>query len=121
MSPRSPLVVKLKHNGTGKEFFFMVNHLYRGNGIDPRRPDQATVLNQWAKPGKATYYFLTRAGAGLRKRTKEDAKPGQMPCSTAALGCVLSVSPAKEPRTPTGATMTASGRTLFFVLFVSFG
>jgi endonuclease/exonuclease/phosphatase family metal-dependent hydrolase len=48
MTPRSPLVVKLKHNGTGKEFFFMVNHLYRGNGIDPRRLDQATVLNQWA-------------------------------------------------------------------------
>jgi endonuclease/exonuclease/phosphatase family metal-dependent hydrolase len=46
--PRSPLVLKLKHNGTGKEFFFMVNHLYRGNGIDARRLDQATALNQWA-------------------------------------------------------------------------
>lgn len=42
MVPRPPLVVKLRHNSTGKEFFFMVNHLYRGTGIDARRLDQAT-------------------------------------------------------------------------------
>jgi hypothetical protein len=48
MAPRPPLVVKFRHNRTGKEFFFMVNHLYRGAGIDARRLDQATYLNQWA-------------------------------------------------------------------------
>jgi len=43
-----PLVVKLRHNATGQEFFFMVNHLYQGRDADPRRLDQATMLNEWA-------------------------------------------------------------------------
>lgn len=49
MRPRSALVVRLIHNGTNQEFFFMVNHLYRGSGVDPRRLDQAVYLRQWAR------------------------------------------------------------------------
>ncbi len=48
MRPRPALVVHLRHTSTGQEFYFMVNHLYRGTGVDPRRLDQATALNQWA-------------------------------------------------------------------------
>jgi hypothetical protein len=48
MRPRSALVVKLRHNATSQEFFFMVNHLYRGSGVDPRRLDQAKFLREWA-------------------------------------------------------------------------
>jgi len=48
MSPRSPLVVRLRHNATNQEFFFMVNHLYRGTGVDARRLDQARYLSEWA-------------------------------------------------------------------------
>jgi len=48
MRPRSALVAHLRHTGTGQDFYFMVNHLYRGSGVDPRRLDQATALNQWA-------------------------------------------------------------------------
>lgn len=49
MRPRSALVATLRHNGTNQEFFFMVNHLYRGSGVDPRRLDQAAMLAQWAR------------------------------------------------------------------------
>lgn len=48
LSPRSPLVAHFRHKPTGQEFFFMVNHLYRGSGVDPRRLDQALVLSEWA-------------------------------------------------------------------------
>lgn len=48
MNPRPALVVRLRHKTTDLEFFFMVNHLYRGNGVDPRRLDQAKRLNEWA-------------------------------------------------------------------------
>lgn len=48
MNPRSPLVVRLWHNATNQEFFFMMNHLYRGTGVDPRRLDQARYLSEWA-------------------------------------------------------------------------
>ncbi|MCP4611469.1 MAG: hypothetical protein GY845_22375 [Planctomycetes bacterium] len=48
MRPRSALVARLRHNGTNQEFFFMMNHLYRGSGVDPRRLDQAAMLAQWA-------------------------------------------------------------------------
>ncbi|MFC1636476.1 endonuclease/exonuclease/phosphatase [Planctomycetota bacterium] len=47
MRPRSALVVRLRHNATNQEFFFMVNHLYRGSGVDPRRLDQARYLSEW--------------------------------------------------------------------------
>ena len=43
-----PLVAKLRHNATGQEFFFMVNHLCQGRGAESRRLDQATALNEWA-------------------------------------------------------------------------
>jgi len=48
MSPRSALVAHLRLISTGQEFMFMVNHLYRGNGVDPRRLDQAKALREWA-------------------------------------------------------------------------
>ncbi len=47
MRPRSTLVARLRHNSTNQEFFFMVNHLYRGTGVDPRRLDQARYLSEW--------------------------------------------------------------------------
>jgi hypothetical protein len=67
-------------------------------GLEPGRWLTLSLLKiqEWWKQGTATYYFLTRAGAGLRKRTKEGAKPGRMPLSTAALDRVLSVSPAES-------------------------
>jgi len=49
MSPRFPLVAQLKHRDSGKEFLFVVNHLYRGSGVDSRRLDQAFALSEWAK------------------------------------------------------------------------
>lgn len=48
MKPRYPLVAHFLHKLTGQEFYFMVNHLYRGDGVDPRRLDQATALSEWA-------------------------------------------------------------------------
>ncbi|UCF56297.1 MAG: hypothetical protein JSW15_09440 [Deltaproteobacteria bacterium] len=48
MNPRSALVAHLRHKSTGQEFFFMVNHLYRGSAVDPRRLDQAKRLREWA-------------------------------------------------------------------------
>ncbi|PCJ56429.1 MAG: endonuclease/exonuclease/phosphatase [Candidatus Hydrogenedentota bacterium] len=48
MRPRSALVAKLKHIASDVDFFFVVNHLYRGRGVDPRRLDQATALRDWA-------------------------------------------------------------------------
>ena len=48
MRPRSALIAKLRHKATGREFWFMVNHLYRGSGVDPRRLDQAKKLREWA-------------------------------------------------------------------------
>ncbi len=48
MRPRSALVVHLKLRSTDQEFMFMVNHLYRGDGVDPRRLDQAKRLREWA-------------------------------------------------------------------------
>jgi len=49
MTPRSALVVKLKHTVSDREFFFMVNHLYQGTGVDHRRLDQAKKLREWAE------------------------------------------------------------------------
>ncbi len=44
----------------------------------------------------------------------------QMPWSTAARGCVLSISPAEETRAPAGAGMTTLGHTFFRIhLFLS--
>lgn len=48
MTPRFPLVVHLRHKLSSEEFLFVVNHLYRGSGIDPRRLDQALALSEWA-------------------------------------------------------------------------
>lgn len=44
---RAPLVVRLRDRASSQEFFFVVNHLYRGNA--QRRHQQATMLNTWAK------------------------------------------------------------------------
>ena len=46
--PRSALVAHFKLRDSGAEFMFMVNHLYRGSGVDPRRLDQAKKLHDWA-------------------------------------------------------------------------
>jgi endonuclease/exonuclease/phosphatase family metal-dependent hydrolase len=42
---RAPLVAKLKVRSSQQEFFFMVNHLYRGR--EDRRHQQATMLREW--------------------------------------------------------------------------
>jgi endonuclease/exonuclease/phosphatase family metal-dependent hydrolase len=44
---RAPLVAHMKEKKSGVEFFFMVNHLYRGN--DAGRHTQGTLLNEWAR------------------------------------------------------------------------
>ena len=49
MTPRAALVAKFRHKPTDQQFWFMVNHLYRGNGVDPRRLDQAKRLREWAE------------------------------------------------------------------------
>lgn len=43
---RAPLVVQFRISETGKEFLFMVNHLYRTHPIE--RQQQAKLLNRWA-------------------------------------------------------------------------
>ncbi len=48
LSPRSALVAHFRLKSTGQQFMFMVNHLYRGDGVDPRRLDQAKALREWA-------------------------------------------------------------------------
>ncbi|MDF1667123.1 MAG: endonuclease/exonuclease/phosphatase family protein [Planctomycetota bacterium] len=47
---RAPLVALLKSRKSGKEFYFMVNHLYRSNA--KARHKQATQLNAWGKKQK---------------------------------------------------------------------
>ncbi len=42
------MVARFHHKPTGQEFFFLVNHLYRGSGVDPRRLDQVLALSEWA-------------------------------------------------------------------------
>lgn len=44
---RAPLVGHFRDRETGMEFFFMVNHLYRGS--ESGRHRQARLLNEWAK------------------------------------------------------------------------
>jgi endonuclease/exonuclease/phosphatase family metal-dependent hydrolase len=44
---RAPLVVHFKGRTTGKEFLFMVNHLYRGSAAG--RHQQSKMLNEWAR------------------------------------------------------------------------
>ncbi|MGE3467259.1 MAG: endonuclease/exonuclease/phosphatase family protein [Pyrinomonadaceae bacterium] len=44
---RAPLVAKFRDTETGKQFFFMVNHLYRGS-FEGRR-EQSRLLNNWAE------------------------------------------------------------------------
>jgi hypothetical protein len=44
---RAPLVARLRERSTGREFLFMVNHLYRGDNAARHR--QATQLNTWAR------------------------------------------------------------------------
>ena len=44
---RAPLVAKMRLRSTGKEFLFMVNHLYRSKA--DRRHEQAQLLNEWAQ------------------------------------------------------------------------
>jgi hypothetical protein len=44
---RAPLVAQLQEISSGKNFFFMVNHLARGNADLRRR--QATQLNEWVR------------------------------------------------------------------------
>lgn len=43
---RAPLVLHLRDTFSGKEFLFMVNHLYRSR--DEERHKQAALLNRWA-------------------------------------------------------------------------
>jgi endonuclease/exonuclease/phosphatase family metal-dependent hydrolase len=43
---RAPLVALFRDNTTTKEFYFMVNHLYRGSADG--RHEQSRLLNQWA-------------------------------------------------------------------------
>ena len=43
---RAPLVLHLRDRVSGKEFLFMVNHLYRSR--DEERHKQAALLNHWA-------------------------------------------------------------------------
>lgn len=43
---RAPLVLHLRDRASGKEFLFMVNHLYRSR--DEERHKQAALLNRWA-------------------------------------------------------------------------
>lgn len=43
---RAPLVLQLRDRVSGKEFLFMVNHLYRSR--DEERHKQAALLNRWA-------------------------------------------------------------------------
>lgn len=43
---RAPLLGRFRDRQSGKEFLFMVNHLYRGS--ETGRHDQARLLNQWA-------------------------------------------------------------------------
>ncbi|HEX7317610.1 MAG TPA: endonuclease/exonuclease/phosphatase family protein [Pyrinomonadaceae bacterium] len=44
---RAPLVAHFRERATGREFLFMVNHLYRGDNAARHR--QATQLNTWAR------------------------------------------------------------------------
>ncbi len=44
---RAPLVAKFRGKTTGKEFLFMVNHLFRGSASG--RKTQSRLLNEWAK------------------------------------------------------------------------
>jgi endonuclease/exonuclease/phosphatase family metal-dependent hydrolase len=44
---RAPLIARLRLTVSGREFLFMVNHLYRGNA--GARHVQATKLNAWAR------------------------------------------------------------------------
>jgi hypothetical protein len=44
---RAPLVARLRERSTGREFLFLVNHLYRGNNAARHR--QAEQLNSWAR------------------------------------------------------------------------
>ena len=46
-SGRAPLVVKLRENQTGIEFYFMVNHLFRNKAY--KRHSQSRLLNEWAE------------------------------------------------------------------------
>ena len=46
-SGRAPLVVHLKVRETGIDFYFMVNHLFRGNSS--KRHQQSRLLNEWAE------------------------------------------------------------------------
>ena len=54
LAPREPLYVHLRHKETGYEFLFLVCQLYRGDGVDPRRLDQAQGLAEtvmrWGLP-----------------------------------------------------------------------
>ncbi|MFO1076693.1 MAG: hypothetical protein U1E73_03095 [Planctomycetota bacterium] len=43
---RSPLVARLKETATGREFEFMVNHLYRSDSA--KRREQGKKLHDWA-------------------------------------------------------------------------
>ncbi|MCB1050027.1 MAG: endonuclease/exonuclease/phosphatase [Acidobacteria bacterium] len=47
---RAPLVALFKDLQSGQKFYFMVNHLYRGNAEG--RHLQATLLNTWGKSAK---------------------------------------------------------------------
>jgi endonuclease/exonuclease/phosphatase family metal-dependent hydrolase len=44
---RAPLVGRFRDRQSGKEFLFVVNHLYRGS--ESGRHEQARLLNQWAR------------------------------------------------------------------------
>ena len=45
---RPPLAVTVRERSTGVELIFVVNHLTRGDGDDPRRREETKALRQWA-------------------------------------------------------------------------
>lgn len=45
---RPPLAVTLRERATGTQLIYVVNHLTRGSGDDPRRRAEAEALREWA-------------------------------------------------------------------------
>jgi endonuclease/exonuclease/phosphatase (EEP) superfamily protein YafD len=46
---RPPLAVTVRERATGTQLIYVVNHLTRGTGDDPRRREEAEALREWAR------------------------------------------------------------------------
>lgn len=46
---RPPLAVTVRERSNGTQLVFVVNHLTRGTGDDPRRSEEAEALREWAR------------------------------------------------------------------------